>query len=843
MRKKYVLIIMLLTFLLAGSSLHAEVLTVDNKKVFDYVISYWDVIHPSTIQTKIDRAKRMEEIIQHWAIATYAGTRGAHTLGQVYILQGGLKKDTAHVKWEKVRDSTITTNPYAKATMGGYSFKSGGCITIWDETVNSKSPPENPKYAGYALAHEAGHFVYKLGNEYAEAGTSETSVDYSIMNNNDSYTKGITTPDASVLNFSTNHHIEKEKKRVYPRPFTNHQFKEYGLSCWETLMSSTAETSSKEYSLERVHYTNLSFTPNEETESFSAHIGNSRLSWSNAPSDVKNNLKIFWTHENAIILVIDRSGSMAGNANYDASDSPLTVTKRAAIDFVKALPDDCVLGVMDFDTKYSFKVNPDILPKDRSSIYKEINSITSEGGKTAMYDAVYTACQTLKLNYQNHNRTVVLITDGEDNESTKALTDILNDFQGSVKLHIIGTGDSNKVLLLELSNKMNGDFYDSSLREMWRIVDSVLGKIVDVQMAAQTILARRKAASLSLAPYDMESQETAQSFWVNSNSAKAAVTLSYQGKRSDISVVLKDPNGQIIKENIDHQDGKWTADLINPKMGQWNLDITYNANRDIEIDFSVLTYPIKGHSGYTANIGFLDENALKDTPIVDATKGVKLGLAVAIEGNPLTSINLQSQITHPSGLVEGVNFEDEDESGFYYLFYDNFSTNGVYTVNVKASNEDGKGKLSFKSYMGDNGPGGISDWEENFETTGMFQFIVAGAEPLHRVNSVWISDRSLIMEKGDRKRLSAFVTPSNATNQQIDWFSSDNSVAVVDRNGDVEALKGGVTVITAITADGNHQAYSEITVYQEEKAGCHTGLGAIALALAILTLLKVKRRR
>gem|GEM_PF-2513993 len=835
MRKKFIFVVVLLAFLLAGSSSHAEVLTSD-KKVFDYVINYWKVISPDKDTASADR---MEKNIQHWAIATYEGTRGAHTLGKVYILQGDSKKDTAHVLWSEVHPEG--KGKTATASMGGYPYKTGH-IKISEEIFDT-TRYEDIK-PGYSLAHEAGHFVYKLGDEYKYQGTNETNVDNSIMGR--SFTdSNLNNPDAKILSFSTSYHLDNAKSGLTdPSTFTNHQYREYGQSCWETLMSSSDPAATSHPRFERVHFTDLSFNPTSEAAAFRPFINNDRLDWDNAPKKVKDNLEIIWFHGNAIMLLIDRSASMEGNTNKNAV-SPLTVTKKAALAFVKALPDDCVLGVMDFDTNYRTVHALSVLPKDRSPIYDAINSITADDGLTAIYDAVYRACARLNIGFPNYSCTIVLITDGDDNSSSKnnTIDRIVKYSNGRIQMHIIGTGDCDEVLLSSFSKQMNGKFYDSSLGDMEKIVQSILGDIMNIRVSAETIISGRKAASLSLAPYDMESQETAQSFWVNSNSEKVAVTLSYQGKKSDISVALKDPDGQIINENIDHQDGKWTADIINPKMGQWNLDITYNTTRDIEIDFSVLTYPIKGHSGYTANIGFLDENALKDNPIVDAKKGVKLGLAVAVEGDPLTSVNLQSQITHPSGLVEYVNLEDEDESGFYSLFYDSFSTNGVYTVNVKASNEDGKGKLSFKSYMGDNGPGGISNWEENFETTGMFQFIVDGATPLYRVNSVWISDRSLIMEKGDRKRLSASVTPSNATNQKIDWFSSDNSVAVVDRNGEIEALKGGVAVITAITADGNHQAHSEITVFQEEKAGCHTGFGAIIMAIAFLALLNNLRRQ
>jgi len=647
---------------------------------------------------------------------------------------------------------------------------------------------------------------------------------------------------------STKFHIEEAKKYMpRGRVFTNPQFRIYSQSCWETLMSNTDPVSADSFypQFPRVRYTNLHFDPQTSSDAFTPFIGINQFDWDNAPFSVKRDLKIRWSHGNAIMLVIDGSESMGGKTISGVGASPLSATKEAAKEFVKALSDDCVLGIIDFNTANRLTVPPkDLSDKDRRKFINEkIDSMTASG-QTAIYDAVYSACEILSNDYPDRRRFVVLITDGEDNKSTKKSSDIFTTFKGSVQLHIIGTGDVNKGVLNGFSSQMNGVFCDSSVGNMKTTIQPILKKIIDVQIRADTILnSRRNALASSISPFNMKSLEVTNKnhpFFVNSNTEKVAVTLSYKGNKGDISVTLKDPDGQVITKDIDHQNGKWTADVITPKMGRWDIDIKYNTNRDIDIDFYMLTYPLKGYSGYTANIGFLDKNALKDNPIVDATEGVKLGLAVAIEGDPLTGINLLSQITHPSGAVEDVYFIDESESGFYSAFYDNFSTNGVYTVTVKASNEDGKGKLSFKSYMGDNGPGGVRDWSENFETSEMFQFIVNKAAPFNKVTSVRIRENNIMMNKGDRIELTTFVIPANATNQQIDWFSSDNSIVAVSRNGEIVALRGGTAVISAITADGNHQANSKVAAYENENVGCNAGLGAMILMLAVFCAHRVK---
>ena len=69
------------------------------------------------------------------------------------------------------------------------------------------------------------------------------------------------------------------------------------------------------------------------------------------------------------------------------------------------------------------------------------------------------------------------------------------------------------------------------------------------------------------------------------------------------------------------------------------------------------------------------------------------------------------------------------------------------------------------------------------------------------VNSVELDQTKLNLFTGATATLNATVKPSNATNQNVTWTSSDPSVAAVDQSGTVTAKKAGTATITA-TADG-----------------------------------------
>lgn len=65
---------------------------------------------------------------------------------------------------------------------------------------------------------------------------------------------------------------------------------------------------------------------------------------------------------------------------------------------------------------------------------------------------------------------------------------------------------------------------------------------------------------------------------------------------------------------------------------------------------------------------------------------------------------------------------------------------------------------------------------------------------------------------GASKTIDVTFTPTNADNKNVSYDSSDPTVAEVDANGLVTALKAGNTTITVTSEDGNKQATCEVTV-------------------------------
>lgn len=90
--------------------------------------------------------------------------------------------------------------------------------------------------------------------------------------------------------------------------------------------------------------------------------------------------------------------------------------------------------------------------------------------------------------------------------------------------------------------------------------------------------------------------------------------------------------------------------------------------------------------------------------------------------------------------------------------------------------------------------------------------IVNVTQKIVPVNGVSLNYSELELSVGDSEDLIANVLPTNATNKEVLWSTTDEEVASVDENGKVTALKVGETLITVTTVDGGYKDYCIIEV-------------------------------
>jgi len=80
------------------------------------------------------------------------------------------------------------------------------------------------------------------------------------------------------------------------------------------------------------------------------------------------------------------------------------------------------------------------------------------------------------------------------------------------------------------------------------------------------------------------------------------------------------------------------------------------------------------------------------------------------------------------------------------------------------------------------------------------------------VTGVSLNKSTSSIEAGANETLVATIAPTNATNKNVNWTSSNTTVATVDSTGKVSGIAAGTSNITVTTVDGNETATCQVTV-------------------------------
>ena len=80
------------------------------------------------------------------------------------------------------------------------------------------------------------------------------------------------------------------------------------------------------------------------------------------------------------------------------------------------------------------------------------------------------------------------------------------------------------------------------------------------------------------------------------------------------------------------------------------------------------------------------------------------------------------------------------------------------------------------------------------------------------VTGVKLDKYAILITEGDKSTLSATVLPSNASNKDVSWASSDANIATVSKDGEVTGIKPGSTTVTVTTIDGKKTAKCQVAV-------------------------------
>lgn len=97
-------------------------------------------------------------------------------------------------------------------------------------------------------------------------------------------------------------------------------------------------------------------------------------------------------------------------------------------------------------------------------------------------------------------------------------------------------------------------------------------------------------------------------------------------------------------------------------------------------------------------------------------------------------------------------------------------------------------------------------------------------DPVIYVTEVYFNDFEYVIEEGKKKSIKANVFPTNATNKDLIYSSSDGTIASVDNTGMVTARRSGIVTITVISTDGTNIKGSYKLSVREKTPGVPKGI-------------------
>jgi uncharacterized protein YjdB len=106
-------------------------------------------------------------------------------------------------------------------------------------------------------------------------------------------------------------------------------------------------------------------------------------------------------------------------------------------------------------------------------------------------------------------------------------------------------------------------------------------------------------------------------------------------------------------------------------------------------------------------------------------------------------------------------------------------------------------------------------------------------ENVTAVTGITLSASSLSLAVGDTSALTFTISPSNATNKNVTWSSSNTNVASV-ANGVVRAVAVGIATISVKTADGNKTDTCAVNVVAQGQAVAVTGITISPTSLSLI---------
>jgi hypothetical protein len=618
-----------------------------------------------------------EQVIRHWANGVFEMTNGGHKLGKIRIFTNGRFSNAADVVW--------VANTWPSANLNGFTTSPNRRINMSDAFGRYAVPGNASQLmdAGYCLAHETGHYVYSLRDEYSILA-GDVVVEPSIMNSQWNALNG----HSEWLNFSTENNYSA---------LTN-QGRTWGVSGWELLIQNPindpAASLANTGGITRLQYPLLNILTPTAANNWTNPNG-TNFTWMRVeiPSaGATDSLQIIWMGNNIDIdLVLDKSGSMYGQ--------PMADVKTAAKAFVTAINNFATnmqltpsLGITAFsstpDNPPTYPLTP-LTSANIGQINTLIDGITA-GGTTAMYDACLASYAKLTAGAPNTStRLCMLLTDGAENASNERNpANVVTPFRNNnIPIYTFGYGDgASHDNCQALSSGTNGTFY-SNLTSAGTIVDEWL-RIFD------------RAADLQYAKNESFDASSSLDFSIDPTVSSLIIQTTYQvsNASSYCHFTIRDHNGNVVPsstEIIVLNNAYPREEVALVSISSQAVANASSGNWTCTVQSSGLVSPaIKASVKLNNNVGGTYALTISDNGRGFYTYPAPVILTASVgKGDAITGLNAAATITTPSGIVNSVALNDNGQNGdalandgIYSIAYNSYTENGQYIFNVHFDN-------------------------------------------------------------------------------------------------------------------------------------------------------------
>ena len=171
------------------------------------------------------------------------------------------------------------------------------------------------------------------------------------------------------------------------------------------------------------------------------------------------------TQKLSVALVVDHSGSMSG--------TPLDDTKKAVSAFVRNIEDGIRVGLIQFDDAAQV-VTP--VSDNTAAVLRGIAAM-QDGGGTSIYSGLELAGN--ELSSENGRRVIILLSDGEDGDSSR-IDGILEELKRrNIYVYTIGFGGADTEYLSYIATSCGGKFLQAESTQVLGEIYASIGQYME----------------------------------------------------------------------------------------------------------------------------------------------------------------------------------------------------------------------------------------------------------------------------------------------------------------------------------------------------------------------------